>query len=363
MSKKNKPLHVKLIANPGAGKASESADNLKLVTAYLEKSGLKIDLALAKPKEAATPIAKQAVKDGYKIVIAMGGDGTLEAVMRGMIGSKVRLGIIPAGTENNIAMSLGIPKDLQEACDLIVSDHTLKLDMGQVTTRKGKKFVFFEMATIGLSAAVYPDANKAASGKIAGFKASALTFIHQESQPKVFLTLNDESKIEVETMLVMVSNTPVFGRNFLVAPDASLQDGLLDISVYPDFGKIELLRYYAAVMDGGYSGDGKVQRYQARKLKIKTSPKLDVMADGVSLGKGTVTIKVRPNALRVITAGKSPAMADQPETDGNTAQEPVEKRSQSKQEKADKIEAALPDPATTTPGNNNHHKESVISLE
>jgi hypothetical protein len=58
------------------------------------------------------------------------------------------------------------------------------------------------MATIGLSAAVYPEANKAASGKIAGFKASALTFIHQESQPKVFLTINDESKIEVETTLV-----------------------------------------------------------------------------------------------------------------------------------------------------------------
>ena len=119
--------------------------------------------------------------------------------------------------------------------------------------------------------------------------------------------MNDESKIEVETMLVMVSNTPVFGKNFLVAPEASLQDGLLDISVYPDFSKVELLRYYAAVMDGGYSGDGKVQHYQARKLKVKSSPKLDVMADGVALGRGTVTIKVRPGALRVITNEKSPA--------------------------------------------------------
>jgi YegS/Rv2252/BmrU family lipid kinase len=308
MSKKDKSNRVKLIANPGAGKASESADNLKLVTSYLEKNGLKVDVALAKPKEEATPIAKKAIKDGYKIVVAMGGDGTIEAVMRGMIGSKVRLGIVPAGTENNIAKSLGIPKKLEEACALIASDNTLKLDLGQVTTRKGKKFVFFEMATIGLSAAIYPDANKAASGKLSGIKATAVTFIHQEIRPKIFLTLDGESKIEVETMLVVVSNTPVFGKNFMVAPEASLKDGLLDVSVYPDFSKIELLRYYAAVMDGGYSGDGKVQHYQARKVKVKSSPKLDVMADGVALGKGTIKIKVRPGALRVITTEKSPSL-------------------------------------------------------
>ena len=306
MSKKNKPVHVKLIANPGAGNVSTAGDNMKLAIGYLEKNGLKVDVALAKPKEKATPIARQAIKDGYKIVIAMGGDGTIEAVMRGMIGSKGRLGIIPAGTENNIAKSLGIPKDLEEACALIASDHMLKLDMGQVTTRKGRKFIFFEMATIGLSAAIYPDANKVASGKLSSIKAIAMTFIHQENRPRVLLTLDGESKVEVETMLVMVSNTPVFGKDFLVAPGASLQDGLLDISVYPDFGKVELIRYYAAVMDGGYSGDGKVQRYQASKLKVKSSPKLEVMADGVALGKGTVKIKVRKNALRIITAEKTP---------------------------------------------------------
>ena len=202
MSKKNKSIRVKLIANPGAGKAPDAANNLKLVTGYLEKNGLKVNVALAKPKEKATPIARRAVKDGYKIVIAMGGDGTIEAVMRGMVGSKVRLGIVPTGTENNIAKSLGIPKDLEEACALIASDNTLKLDMGQVTTKKGKKFLFFEMATIGLAAAIYPDAIKVASSKLSRIKATALTLIHQETRPKIFLTLNDESKIEVETMSV-----------------------------------------------------------------------------------------------------------------------------------------------------------------
>jgi YegS/Rv2252/BmrU family lipid kinase len=300
MSKKDKTVHVKLIVNPGAGNHADAENNLKLVFGYLEKNGLKLDVAFAKPKEKATKIAEDAVKDKYKIVIAMGGDGTIEAVMRGMVDGKARLGIIATGTENNIAKSLGIPMDLEEACALISSDNTLKLDMGQVTTKKGKKFFFFEMATIGISAAVYPTANKVAHGKLSNIKAAVLAFIQHEAKPKVSLTLDDESKIEVETMMVMVSNTPILGINFLVAPNANLQDGLLDISVYPDFGKAELLRYYTAVMDGGYSGDGKVEHYQARKLKVKASPKLYVMADGVSLGKGAITIKSRRAALRVI---------------------------------------------------------------
>jgi diacylglycerol kinase (ATP) len=282
---------------------------------------------------------RKQVEVGYKIVIAMGGDGTIEAVMRGMVGrNKARLGIIPAGTENNIAKSLGIPRGLEEACTLISSENTLKLDLGQVTTKKGRKFIFFEMATIGLSAAVYPDANKVSSGKLSSIKSAAMTFIHQETRPKVSLTLDGESKIEVETMLVMVSNTPAFGKNFLVAPGASLQDGLLDISVYPDFGKVELIRYYAAVMDGGYSGDGKVQQFQARKLKVKASPKLEVMADGVALGKGTVKIKIRPGALRVITAEKNPGFGIPPE---------------------DKVEAS-PVPVSLTVGKN-HPVESLQS--
>jgi len=123
------------------------------------------------------------------------------------------------------------------------------------------------------------------------------------------------------------------------ASEASLQDGLLDISVCPDCSKAELLRYYAAVMDGGYSGDGKVQHYQARKLKVKTSPKLAVMADGVPLGRGTVTIKVRPGALRVITTEKSPAL-------------------ESPQKDAAEI---LPESVSPTVGKN-HLEESVISL-
>jgi len=308
MTPKNKYLHIKLISDPRNEEPTDAANNLKLVKDYLKKNGLKADLELVKSKKEGTKSAKRAVKDGYKILVAMGNDNLVEGVMRGMIGTKSRLGIIPVGTKNNIATSLGIPEDLNKATALIISGEVRKLDLGQVKTRKSKKFVFFEMVTIGLMDVIYPAAHKAAQGKLPDPKNAKTTPTEAEIKPKVSLTLSDKNVIEVETMLVMVANTPVRGKNFKVAEDASSNDGLLDISVYPNFGKVELLRYSAAVLNGGYSGDGKVQHYQTNKLKVKTSPKLDVMADGVILGKGEVSIKVLPGALRVLTTKENPVL-------------------------------------------------------
>ena len=311
MSKKNKVVCAKLIANPGSGKMAGN-QLLQQVTRCLQDQGLKLDVVLACPNEKAAPIARQAVRDGYKVVIAMGGDDTVWAVIQGIAGSKTRLGVIPAGTENNVARSLGIPEDPQEACALIASGHTRKVDLGEVKTKKCKKLIFFEVVTIGIAAALYPNSKKVPKGDLSGIKDAVMTIWHQPTKPKVFLTLDGESKIRVETMLVTVANLPIIGEHFLVAPDASLEDGLLDIATYPEFGKAELLAYFAQVKDEGQSGNGKVQRYRARKIKVKTSPKLDVAAEGIILGKGTAWIKVLPGALRVIAPELGPG-AEKPQ--------------------------------------------------
>jgi len=300
MSKKNKPVRAKLIGNPGAGNVLESASRIEQVRGYLEENGLKVDVALAHPKYKAIPIVRKAIKDGYDVVIAMGGDGTLGAVIRGIGRSKMRLGIIAAGTENDIAKSLGIPEDLKEACALIATGHTRKLDLGVISTRKQKKFYFFMVSAIGLTATLYPEISQVPEGKLAGIKDAVKTLLKFNPKPKVYLTLDDESKIEVETMLVTIANTPVSGAKNLVAPDASLEDGLLDIAVYPNFSKAELLSYFIKSANVSSTSDGRIQRYRARKIKVETSPKLDVAAEGTLLGKGSARIKVLKHALWVI---------------------------------------------------------------
>jgi diacylglycerol kinase (ATP) len=262
--------------------------------------------------KAAIPIAKKAVKDGYDVVIAMGGDGTLGAVIRGIAGSKARLGIIPAGTENDIARSLGIPEDLKETCALIAAGHTRKLDLGVINTKDTKDHYFFMVIAIGLTATLYPMINDVPNGKYGGVMEALKTILRYKPNPTVNLTLDDESKIEVETMLVTIANTPITGVKNLVAPDASMEDGLLDTSVYPGFSKAELLSYFVKTAHEGTTPDGRIQRYRAKKIKVKTSPKLDISAEGIIVGKGTAWIKVLPGALRVIAPEPGPG-AEKPQ--------------------------------------------------
>jgi diacylglycerol kinase (ATP) len=300
MSKKNKPMRAKLIANPGAGNVLEAASRYEQVTSYLKEAGVKVDVAFARPKKEAIPIAQRAVKEGYDVVIAMGGDGTIGAVIRGIAGSKVRLGIIPAGTENDIARALGIPEDLKEACAIIASGNTRKVDLGCITTKNEKNHYFFMMIAIGLTATLYPMVNDVPNGKFGGVMEAIKTILKYKPNPTVNLTLDDDSKIEVETMLVTITNTPVTGIKNLVAPDASMEDGLLDISVYPGFSKAELLNYFIKTANEGTTPDGRIQRYRAKKIKVKTSPKLDISSEGIIVGRGTAWIKLLPGAMRVI---------------------------------------------------------------
>src|SRR5512142_244090 len=137
---KNKTLHAKLIANPGAGQVKKQASLMADVTHYLMDFGLDVDVALARPTRNAARAAKKAVKEGYDIIIAMGGDGTIGGVIRGMVGSKARLGIIPAGTENDFARSIGIPDDLEESCRIIARGYARKVDLGRLRTKKTDRF-------------------------------------------------------------------------------------------------------------------------------------------------------------------------------------------------------------------------------
>lgn len=300
MSKKDKSLHAKLIVNPGAGNASEVAPRVEQATRYLQENGLKVDVAFAAPKKEAIPIAKKAVKDGYDTIIAMGGDGTICAIIRGMGGSKTHLGIIPGGTMNDIPRSLGIPEDVKDACALIASDTARKMDLGIVKNTNYKKFYFFHVVAIGLTATIFPKVKKMPKGKFSRLGDAVSTLLKFESSPKVFLTLQDESKVEVETMLVTIANLPLIGAKNLVAPQASAEDGLFDVVVYPNFSKAELLAYFARTANEGTYDESKLQRYQARKLTIKATPKMQVAADGIKLGKGTATIKFSHAGLYVI---------------------------------------------------------------
>jgi diacylglycerol kinase family enzyme len=253
----------------------------------------------------------------------MGGDDTIEAVIRGMAGSKSRLGMIPVGTANNLAKSLGIPESPEAACELIAAGKTRKLDFGYVKMKKGKRIPFFELVAVGIAAAIYPDALHARKGRLSGIKGVIQKALQHEVKPKITVIMDGESNVTVETMLAIVTNVPLIGPNMLIDPNALMDDGYFDISMYPSFSKAELLAYSTQVMNQRTADNEKIQRYRARKITIKANPKLDVMADGIMLGKGTVKIKIKPGKLRVIAPEIGAGLERLPEVAGKDLPAPV----------------------------------------
>ncbi len=179
------------------------------------------------------------------------------------------------------------------------------------------------VTAIGLTATLYPEISEVPEGKWQGIKDAVMTVLKYKTHPKVYLTLDGESKIEVETMLVTIANTPIIGAKNLVAPDASMDDGLLDVAVYPGLSKAALLSYFVKSAHERVTPDGRIQRYRARKITVKTSPKLDIAAEGIILGKGAAKIKVLPGALRVLAPEPGPGTEKPPEESTRELPEPV----------------------------------------
>jgi len=230
----------------------------------------------------------------------MGGDGTIGGVIRGMVNSNVPLGIIAAGTENDFAHTLGIPDDVEAACQLIASGKTRPVDLGRIQTKKTDRFDFFMVTAIGLVASVFPYVKNIPEGDFSGIMDAVKTLLRFNSSPRVYMRLDDQPEMEIETMLVTIANVPLIGLNNLLAPDASLEDGLLDIAVYPGFSKAELAAYFARTVKQLATADDKVQRFRAGKIKIRTEPKLDIAAEGLLMGKGKAWIKALPAAIQIV---------------------------------------------------------------
>ncbi len=318
-----KSRRVLLIANPQAGDPADPLGRIEQVAQFLNDAGLDVDITLEHPKKRARHIARQAVKDGYHTVAVLGGDGTIEAAIPALVGSKTRLAVLGGGTENNIARALGIPNDLEAACRLVADGECRKIDVGQIKVKKSgkKKMIFMEFAAVGIVAELFPEAEALYKRRLGEIVPAIEDLMHyQPVQMK--LTIDDEKWVKGESLLVTVSNTPSFGVEYLLAPNASLEDGRINVNFYASMTKAGLGEYFLST-ERGKRGDlmnPKVQHYQAKKLVIRCDPPQAVVADGQPLGKGTVRIKVLKGALRVVTgprlglaSGKSAKAAKQAE--------------------------------------------------
>lgn len=291
MAEKRKIL---LIINPISGTRSKEkvpgmvseaigADDVELITRVTESA------------DDALNCARQAVAEEYDTVIVAGGDGTINEVATTLLGSNVTMGIIPTGSGNGLARSLGISQDFKKACEILKKGQRVRIDCGLANERP-----FFCTFGMGFDAAVTEKfAQEKRRGRMSYIKSALLEFL--QFQPNVYALSIDGKVITERALLVAVCNASQYGNNAYIAPKASLTDGLLDVTVIHD-GPL-MLQALAGIqlLSGHLDKNFLVDNFKISRADISRLDQGPAHIDGDLFYPGkVVSIGCKPSCLNVI---------------------------------------------------------------
>jgi diacylglycerol kinase family enzyme len=212
-----------------------------------------------------------------------------------LVGSGVPLGLISLGTFNNLARSLGIPRPIEAALDVIIAGQVHPVDAGRVNGR-----VFFECAGAGWDATLFPLGEHLKRGKV-GPALRALRGLLDYSTRATTLLLDGQRRISSRTPTVLIANGPYVGSSFAVAPTSRLDDGRLTVLLFEGFSRADLLAYFAAVAEGRPRQDWRVVSHRAMQVRVISPAGLPAHADGEPIGPLATPFEAVPQALLAIT--------------------------------------------------------------
>ncbi len=298
--------NAKCIVNPVAG-ALSTKKKWPIISSLLQRLGVRFDFQYTEGVGHAIELAKDASSKGYQHVVAVGGDGTINEVANGIMASKntkdTSMGIISTGTGSDFIRSAGIPHDYVKACSCLSTGHPKPVDIGIVEYHKNNipmQRYFINTAGIGFDAAVIASVEKS-SKKLGGTFPFVLgllrTIITYKNKPVTITTGNTQETKSVVS--VMVANGNYAGGGMKFAPEAKLDDGLLDMLIISDMGKFELLRTFPRVYKGTHITHPKVKLIRTDNVRVDSVDKLPVYADGELLGEGPVVFRLVPSVLNV----------------------------------------------------------------
>ncbi len=250
-------MRAVLILNPTSGIStittlegtqSSPEENEATILASLHAYGIEAEVQYTTPEDTGRGLAAQAALNSTELVIVAGGDGTVHAVACGLIGTGTTLGIIPTGTMNNLARSLHIPETIEEACAVIAEGKTHAIDVGKINDH-----LFIEVAGIGLEAALFPAAEEFKSPGIWSTLHSVVSGLRTllAFRPATLrIALDNKQRRAIDAIQVTICNAPFYGAHLEAAPEALMDDGLLDIVMYRHFSKLEYLRHAFSISQG-----------------------------------------------------------------------------------------------------------------
>lgn len=302
------PQKVKLILNPMAnmGAAWRSANTLRPIIA--EHSGA--DWSGTVYPSHATELAKQAALDGYDLVIAMGGDGTVHEVVNGLMQVPAEkrpvLGVVPVGSGNDFAHAIGIPVQADRALLRALTGEASLVDIGVMTDENGRKEFFDNTAGVGFDAVVTIRSHKLPI--LRGFMmylTAVIQTILLNHDPVLMKVETDGEKWEQQALMFTICNGPREGGGFMLAPEAKINDGMLNYVMVKKCGRLTMFRLVPEFMKGSHMRFSQVKMGACKTFSILADRPMYVHADGeifTSFGSNLkgLSFDILPNALRVV---------------------------------------------------------------
>ena len=279
-----------VILNPAA--RSDKASRLRERIALLSGGA---PMRLTSEAGDARDIAAEAVREGFEVIIAAGGDGTLNEVVNGIGGAPVRLGILPVGTMNVFATELGIPQgNLERAWSIIEQGNVVEVDLP-----KANDTHFIQLAGVGLDAEVVRKTT-ADSKKALGPLSYLLTLVQVAAHKPSRVLLEAEGGRIREGSFALIGNGRLYGGPFPVFQRANLFDGLLDVLVFQNQSHWDVVRYFQAIAFGTHPQLPDVEYFQTSTLRVTSSGDVPVELDGEVAGMLPCLFSVSSQKLRVL---------------------------------------------------------------
>ncbi|HZV51305.1 MAG TPA: diacylglycerol kinase family protein [Candidatus Dormibacteraeota bacterium] len=313
---------VLVIVNPASG-AGRTGRGWPGIAARLRAAGLEFDAVMTSRPGEATRLARGAVYAGRPIVVAAGGDGTVNEVVNGFfeddgpISGPTRLGILPAGTGGDFRRTLGLPRDPEAAAAVLRAGRSRRLDAGRLrcTGPAGSAVLrhFVNIADAGIGGEVVARVNRSRrdggaggllrrlpSGELTFLFASLLTLVTWRNRP-MRVVVDDEAQ-ELIAQQVVVANGQYFGGGMRVAPLAQPDDGLLDVVIAGDLNWWDNLRALGRIRRGTHLDvpGRKIAFTRARRVEVSSPEPVRVDADGEQPGSLPAVFEIVPGALEVI---------------------------------------------------------------
>ncbi len=304
-------MKIWIILNPKAGSADELAD---LGTALGSLPGTEI--WVTQWQGHAEELARQALEKGVELVVAAGGDGTLNEVVNGLSADfgRARLGLVPLGTGNDFARTIGVPADPKRAMEILLEGRTRRIDVARATVGEKSRW-FLNMSAGGFGGLVSEKAGEAKNlwGPLAYMRAAVdvLPDLQAFEASIVLEGLDGTERLRVDTYNVVVSNGRYVAAGIPVAPQAEVDDGLLDVMIAPATTIPQLALLVPKVLLGQHLDDDRLIFRRAARIEIEADPPMVFNVDGEVLGEASAVFEVQPRALEMVVgpeeAGQSSA--------------------------------------------------------